>query len=124
MYWFYIPVREQERRLAEEDSNRHAYYYMILRDADGMVAVFRCIKDTDDWLYIPVFGQERRLVLEGGNHNAPAAYYMPVKGADAMVAAFRAWLNRFAGGAVEFPSYVEPALPRTPDKAEMLDRWV
>ena len=71
----------------------------------------------------PSSEQERRLAEEGGNGRAPAAYFMPVKGADAMVAAFRAWLNRFAGGAVDFPPYMDPALPCTPDKAVMLDRW-
>ena len=65
--------------------------------------------------------QEKRLLEEGGSGRAPEVYYVPTA-ADAFVSAYRVWLKRFAGGGVEYPSYVEKKLPETPSKKVMLDR--
>ena len=58
---------------------------------------------------------------EGGGAKAPAVYYTPAS-TDAFVNGYRAWLNKYAGSGVKWPSYVDPALPPSPSKREILDR--
>ncbi|CAI5505943.1 unnamed protein product [Closterium sp. Naga37s-1] len=51
------------------------------------------------------------------------AYFTPTR-SDAFVTAFRFWMDNYAGGGVAWPSYVNPALPPTLPKQQVMDRQV
>lgn len=48
---------------------------------------------------------------------------MPTK-ADAIVVAFRRWLNKYAGGQVDWRAKYNGDLPPTPPREQLLDRFV
>lgn len=60
---------------------------------------------------------------EIGPYNWHKACYMPTK-ADAIVVAFRRWLNKYAGGQVDWRAKYNGDLPPTPPREQLLDRFV
>ncbi|XP_074292640.1 protochlorophyllide-dependent translocon component 52, chloroplastic-like [Silene latifolia] len=65
--------------------------------------------------------EERRLMEKGGKWQK--GYYMPTN-ADAMVVAFRKWLDKYAGGVVDWGNkYVATELPPTPRRDMLFDRY-
>lgn len=65
---------------------------------------------------------EERKLKEIGSYNWHKACYVPTK-ADAIVVAFRRWLNKYAGGQVDWRGKYNGDLPPTPPREQLLDRY-
>ncbi|XP_019238662.1 PREDICTED: protochlorophyllide-dependent translocon component 52, chloroplastic [Nicotiana attenuata] len=65
---------------------------------------------------------EEHKLKEIGPYNWHKACYMPTK-ADAIVVAFRRWLNKYAGGQVDWRAKYNGDLPPTPPREQLLDRY-
>ncbi|CAK7339117.1 unnamed protein product [Dovyalis caffra] len=65
---------------------------------------------------------EERKIMDIGPANRPQACFVPTK-ADAFVVGFRRWLNKYAGGQVDWRGKYSGALPPTPPREQLLDRY-
>lgn len=65
---------------------------------------------------------EERKIMEVGSSNWQKACYVPTK-SDALVVAFRRWLNKYARGQIDWGTKFSGALPPTPPKEQLLDRY-
>lgn len=62
--------------------------------------------------------------MEVGPSNWQKACFVPTK-ADALVVGFRKWLKRYAGGQIDWQTkFGQAALPPTPPKEQLLDRYL
>ncbi|OMO57838.1 Pheophorbide a oxygenase [Corchorus olitorius] len=66
--------------------------------------------------------QEQRLMDLGGSKNWQKAYFVPTK-SDALVVGFRMWLNKYAGGKVDWRGKFTGALPPSPPREQLMDRY-
>ncbi|KAK4371620.1 hypothetical protein RND71_011095 [Anisodus tanguticus] len=76
------------------------------------------ILDSDTYL----LHVEEHKLKEIGSYNWLKACYVPTK-ADAIVVAFRRWLNKYAGGEVDWRGKYNGDLPPTPPREQLLDRY-
>ncbi|XP_062000212.1 protochlorophyllide-dependent translocon component 52, chloroplastic-like [Rosa rugosa] len=60
--------------------------------------------------------------MDAGITQWQKACFLPTK-SDAPVAGFRKWLNKYAGGQVDWRGKFTGALPPTPPKEQLLDRY-
>ncbi|KAL5563567.1 hypothetical protein UlMin_033314 [Ulmus minor] len=65
---------------------------------------------------------EERKIMDIGNTQWQKACYVPTK-SDALVVGFRRWLNKFAGGQVDWRGKFSGALPPTPPREQLMDRY-
>ncbi|KAK9999797.1 hypothetical protein SO802_019400 [Lithocarpus litseifolius] len=65
---------------------------------------------------------EERKIMDVGNANWHKACFVPTK-SDALVIGFRKWLNKYAGGQVDWRGKYSGALPPTPPKEQLMDRY-
>uniref|UniRef100_A0A175YG55 Rieske domain-containing protein n=1 Tax=Daucus carota subsp. sativus TaxID=79200 RepID=A0A175YG55_DAUCS len=65
---------------------------------------------------------EERKIMEAGSSNWHKACYVPTK-SDALVVTFRRWLNKYARGQIDWGTKFSGALPTTPPKEQLLDRY-
>ncbi|KAL8154461.1 hypothetical protein AgCh_000001 [Apium graveolens] len=65
---------------------------------------------------------EERKIMEVGSSNWQKACYVPTK-SDALVVTFRRWLNKYARGQIDWGTKFSGALPPTPPKEQLLDRY-
>lgn len=60
--------------------------------------------------------------MDIGPSNWQKACFVPTK-SDACVVGFRKWLNKYAGGQVDWGTKFSGALPPTPPKEQLMDRY-
>ncbi|KAJ9128786.1 hypothetical protein P3X46_034477 [Hevea brasiliensis] len=65
---------------------------------------------------------EERKIMDGGPANWQKACFVPTK-SDALVVGFRRWLNKYAGGQVDWRGKYSGALPSTPPREQLMDRY-
>ncbi|KAL6203924.1 hypothetical protein ACLB2K_021194 [Fragaria x ananassa] len=65
---------------------------------------------------------EERKIMDVGPTQWQKACFVPTK-SDALVVGFRKWLNKYAGGQVDWRGKFTGALPPTPPKEQLLDRY-
>ncbi|KAM1340986.1 hypothetical protein ACFX2F_005492 [Malus domestica] len=65
---------------------------------------------------------EERKIMEAGPAQWQKACFVPTK-SDALVVGFRKWLNKYAGGQVDWRGKFSGALPPTPPREQLLDRY-
>ncbi|XP_057509618.1 protochlorophyllide-dependent translocon component 52, chloroplastic-like [Actinidia eriantha] len=65
---------------------------------------------------------EERKIMDIGPSNWKKACFVPTK-SDALVVGFRRWLNNYAGGQVDWRTKFSGALPPTPPREQLLDRY-
>nr|XP_023878622.1 protochlorophyllide-dependent translocon component 52, chloroplastic isoform X1 [Quercus suber]XP_023878623.1 protochlorophyllide-dependent translocon component 52, chloroplastic isoform X2 [Quercus suber] len=65
---------------------------------------------------------EERKIMDVGNANWHKTCFVPTK-SDALVIGFRKWLNKYAGGQVDWRGKYSGALPPTPPKEQLMDRY-
>ncbi|KAK6915844.1 Rieske [2Fe-2S] iron-sulfur domain [Dillenia turbinata] len=65
---------------------------------------------------------EEHKIMEVGPSNWLKACFVPTK-ADALVVGFRQWLNKYAGGQVDWRNKFTGALPPTPPREQLMDRY-
>ncbi|CAK9161990.1 unnamed protein product [Ilex paraguariensis] len=65
---------------------------------------------------------EERKIRDVGPSNWQKACFVPTK-ADAIVVSFRRWLNKYAGGQFDWGTKYSGALPPTPPREQLLDRY-
>ncbi|XP_059429735.1 protochlorophyllide-dependent translocon component 52, chloroplastic-like [Corylus avellana] len=65
---------------------------------------------------------EERKIMDAGPTNWQKACFVPTK-SDALVVGFRKWLNKYAGGQVDWRGKYSGALPQTPPKEQLMDRY-
>lgn len=68
---------------------------------------------------LPTF-QERK-IMDIGLSNWQKACFVPTK-SDALVVGFRRWINKYAGGQVDWGTKFSGALPPSPPREQLLDR--
>ncbi|KAL4611960.1 hypothetical protein ACB092_08G163800 [Castanea dentata] len=66
--------------------------------------------------------KKERKIMDVGNANWHKACFVPTK-SDALVIGFRKWLNRYAGGQVDWRGKYSGTLPPTPPKEQLMDRY-
>ena len=64
--------------------------------------------------------QERKIAKVGPS-NWQKACFVPTK-SDALVVGFRRWLNKYAGGQIDWRGKFSGALPPTPPREQLMDR--
>ncbi|KAM0038110.1 putative pheophorbide a oxygenase [Helianthus debilis subsp. tardiflorus] len=74
----------------------------------------------DSDLYL-LRGQEEKL-METGLSNWQKVCFVPTK-ADTMVALYRRWLNKYAGGQVNWRTTLNGSLPPIPPREQLMDRY-
>ncbi|KAM7497513.1 hypothetical protein LguiA_021927 [Lonicera macranthoides] len=65
---------------------------------------------------------EERKIMEAGPSNWQKACFVPTK-SDALVVSFRKWLRKYAGGQIDWGTKFGGALPPTPPREQLLDRY-
>lgn len=65
---------------------------------------------------------EEHKLREVGPYNWHKSCYVPTK-ADSIVVAFRRWLNKYAGGQVDWRSKFSGSLPQSPPREQLMDRY-
>ncbi|XP_027191946.1 protochlorophyllide-dependent translocon component 52, chloroplastic [Cicer arietinum] len=65
---------------------------------------------------------EEHKIMDVGQENWHKACFVPTK-ADALVIGFRKWLKKYAGGQVDWRGKYTGALPPTPPKEQLMDRY-
>ncbi|KAJ6713485.1 IRON-SULFUR DOMAIN CONTAINING PROTEIN [Salix purpurea] len=65
---------------------------------------------------------EERKIMDVGPANWQKACFVPTK-SDALVVGFRRWLNKYAGGEVDWKGKYSGALPPTPPREQLMDRY-
>ncbi|CAH9136057.1 unnamed protein product [Cuscuta epithymum] len=65
---------------------------------------------------------EEHKLKEIGPYNWHKTCYVPTK-ADAVIVAFRRWLNKYAGGQVDWKTKYSGALPQSPPREQLMDRY-
>ncbi|KAJ9697727.1 hypothetical protein PVL29_007040 [Vitis rotundifolia] len=65
---------------------------------------------------------EERKIMDIGPSNWQKACFVPTK-SDACVVGFRKWLNKYAGGQVDWGTKFSGALPPTPPREQLMDRY-
>ncbi|XP_045821150.1 protochlorophyllide-dependent translocon component 52, chloroplastic-like isoform X2 [Trifolium pratense] len=65
---------------------------------------------------------EEKKIMDVGQENWHKACFVPTK-SDALVIAFRKWLKKYAGGQVDWRGKYSGALPPTPPREQLLDRY-
>ncbi|WCJ28834.1 Pheophorbide a oxygenase chloroplastic [Euphorbia peplus] len=65
---------------------------------------------------------EERKIMEAGLANWHKACFVPTK-SDALVVGYRRWLNKYGGGQVDWRGKYSGALPPTPPKEQLMDRY-
>ncbi|OWM69273.1 hypothetical protein CDL15_Pgr025460 [Punica granatum] len=65
---------------------------------------------------------EEHKIMEVGSSNWQKACFVPTK-SDALVVGFRKWLNKYAGGQVDWRGKFSGALPPTPPRERLMDRY-
>ncbi|CAB4312546.1 unnamed protein product [Prunus armeniaca] len=65
---------------------------------------------------------EERKIMDAGPNQWQKACFVPTK-SDALVVGFRKWLIKYAGGQVDWRGKFSGALPPTPPKEQLLDRY-
>ncbi|KAI8573039.1 hypothetical protein RHMOL_Rhmol01G0247900 [Rhododendron molle] len=65
---------------------------------------------------------EERKIMDIGLSNWQKACFVPTK-SDALVVGFRRWLNKYAGGQVDWGTKFSGALPPSPPREQLLDRY-
>ncbi|KAL4578335.1 hypothetical protein LXL04_014456 [Taraxacum kok-saghyz] len=65
---------------------------------------------------------EEKKVMEAGSSNWQKVCFVPTK-SDANVVAFRKWLNKYAGGQVNWGNKFNGTLPPTPAREQLMDRY-
>lgn len=60
--------------------------------------------------------------MELGPSNWQKACFVPTK-SDALVVAFRKWLNKYSNGQVDWGTSFKGALPPSPPREQLLDRY-
>ncbi|KAF2314547.1 hypothetical protein GH714_027479 [Hevea brasiliensis] len=65
---------------------------------------------------------EERKIMDVGPANWQKACFVPTK-SDALVVGFRRWLNKYAGGQVDWRGKYSGALPPTPPREQLMDRY-
>ncbi|KAK3026382.1 hypothetical protein RJ639_040471 [Escallonia herrerae] len=65
---------------------------------------------------------EERKIMDAGVSNWQKACFVPTK-SDALVIAFRKWLKKYAGGQTDWGTKFTGALPPTPPKEQLMDRY-
>ncbi|XP_050371123.1 protochlorophyllide-dependent translocon component 52, chloroplastic-like isoform X2 [Argentina anserina] len=65
---------------------------------------------------------EERRIMDANPTQWQKACFVPTK-SDALVVGFRKWLNKYAGGQVDWRGKFTGALPPTPPKEQLLDRY-
>ncbi|KAI6670850.1 hypothetical protein NL676_005735 [Syzygium grande] len=65
---------------------------------------------------------EERKIMEVGSSNWQKACFVPTK-SDALVVGFRKWLNKYADGQVDWKGKFSGALPATPPREQLMDRY-
>lgn len=65
---------------------------------------------------------EERKIMDVGSQNWQKACFVPTK-ADALVVGFRRWLNKYGGGQVDWRGKYSGALPPTPPREQLMDRY-
>ncbi|XP_062171999.1 protochlorophyllide-dependent translocon component 52, chloroplastic-like [Alnus glutinosa] len=65
---------------------------------------------------------EERKIMDAGPTNWQKACFVPTK-SDALVVGFRKWLNKYAGGQVDWRGKYSGALSQTPPKEQLMDRY-
>ncbi|KAG6790930.1 hypothetical protein POTOM_000037 [Populus tomentosa] len=66
--------------------------------------------------------EKERKIMEMGASNWQKACFVPAK-SDAFVVGFRKWLNKYAGGQVDWRGNYSGTLPPTPPREQLLDRY-
>ncbi|XP_034887315.1 protochlorophyllide-dependent translocon component 52, chloroplastic isoform X2 [Populus alba] len=66
--------------------------------------------------------EKERKIMEIGASNWQKACFVPAK-SDAFVVGFRKWLNKYAGGQVDWRGNYSGTLPPTPPREQLLDRY-
>ncbi|XAR62903.1 Pheophorbide a oxygenase [Bertholletia excelsa] len=65
---------------------------------------------------------EERKIMDIGPSNWQKACFVPTK-SDALVVGFRRWLNKYAGGQVDWGNTFSGVLPPTPPREQLMDRY-
>lgn len=65
---------------------------------------------------------EEHKLMDVGQANWQKACFVPTK-SDALVVGFRKWLNKYAGGQVDWRGKYSGALPPTPPREQLMDRY-
>ncbi|EXC34489.1 Protochlorophyllide-dependent translocon component 52 [Morus notabilis] len=65
---------------------------------------------------------EERKIMDVGPSQWQKACFVPTK-SDALVVGFRKWLNKYAGGQVDWRGKFSGALPPTPPREQLMDRY-
>uniref|UniRef100_A0A2N9J6J6 Rieske domain-containing protein n=1 Tax=Fagus sylvatica TaxID=28930 RepID=A0A2N9J6J6_FAGSY len=65
---------------------------------------------------------EERKIMDAGPSNWQKACFVPTK-SDALVIGFRKWLNKYAGGQVDWKGKYSGALPPVPPREQLMDRY-
>lgn len=65
---------------------------------------------------------EERKIMDIGLSNWQKACFVPTK-SDALVVGFRRWINKYAGGQVDWGTKFSGALPPSPPREQLLDRY-
>ncbi|KAE8673634.1 Protochlorophyllide-dependent translocon component 52 [Hibiscus syriacus] len=65
---------------------------------------------------------EERKIMEIGSTNWQKACFVPTK-SDALVVGFRRWFNKYAGGEIDWKGKFSGALPPTPPREQLMDRY-
>ncbi|KAE9601179.1 putative pheophorbide a oxygenase [Lupinus albus] len=65
---------------------------------------------------------EEHKIKDAGPANWQKACFVPTK-SDALVVGFRKWLNKYAGGQVDWKGKYNGALPPTPPREQLMDRY-
>ncbi|KAF8403964.1 hypothetical protein HHK36_012072 [Tetracentron sinense] len=66
--------------------------------------------------------KEERKIFDVGPPNWQKACFVPTK-SDALVVGFRKWLRKYAGGQIDWGTKFSGALPPTPPKEQLMDRY-
>ncbi|OAY29038.2 protochlorophyllide-dependent translocon component 52, chloroplastic isoform X2 [Manihot esculenta] len=66
--------------------------------------------------------KKERKIMDVGPANWQKACFVPTK-SDALVVGFRRWLNKYAGGQVDWRGKYSGALPPTPPREQLMDRY-
>ncbi|KAJ6702680.1 hypothetical protein OIU74_013766 [Salix koriyanagi] len=118
LIFFCIPVSPGNSRLISVVPTN--FNVWIMKVVPRFIHHLAINKVLDSDLYL--LHLEERKIMENESSNWQKACFVPTK-SDAFVVGFRKWLHKYAGGQVDWRGNHGGALPPTPPREQLLDRY-